>query len=245
MKSMVAAQMRRSPRSRVAGTRRASRERIQVEKSQSIAWAGPGLRPGCSSRTEGRPPRTASRGPAPRSKTIGSRSTAKAGWGSGTATGCRAAPGGDPEAGRRPQSAQGRPAGQDDPARRDRAGAGLDPDHAAAAVQHRCAEAPEARPFAQFDAGALHRERVGPEIPRRVDRAVGWRVAPAAMAVGGQQRGRSAASPAPTQRDRQAGRLLHGDPRATGPLVLGGDRQDEIAELAEARIGAVGCLLAG
>ena len=51
-------------------------------------------RPGCSSRTAGRPPRAASTGPADRSKTMGTRSGARSGCGSVTATWCRTPPAG-------------------------------------------------------------------------------------------------------------------------------------------------------
>ena len=44
--------------------------------------------------------------------------------------------------------------------------------------------------------------------------------------------------------DVEAVRALHRDPFATGPLVVLGDGQDQVAELAEARVGAVGGLLA-
>ena len=44
-------------------------------------------------------------------------------------------------------------------------------------------EARERRPLAQLDARRLHRERVGADVARRVDVAVGLEVAAAAMAV--------------------------------------------------------------
>ena len=49
---------------------------------------------------------------------------------------------------------------------------------------------------------------------------------------------RAAASAARQPADVEACRLLHRDPLAAGPLVLVGDREDQVAELAEAAVGA-------
>ena len=45
-------------------------------------------------------------------------------------------------------------------------------------------------------------------------------------------------------RDVQPGGALHGDAFATGSLVVLGDREDQVAELTEARIGAIRLVLA-
>ena len=99
-------------------------------------------------------------------------------------------PGRDPDPGERaPTVAEARPAGQDHPLGRDRAGARLDADDAAAAARRRLdPEARERRPLAELDAGRLHRERVGPDVARRVDVAVGLEEAAAAVAGRGEGR---------------------------------------------------------
>ena len=61
------------------------------------------------------------------------------------------------------------------------------------------AEARERRPLAQLDARRLHRERVGADVARRVDVAVGLEEAAAAMAVRARASGSSAAASAARQ----------------------------------------------
>ena len=151
---------------------------------------------------------------------------------------CRA--GRDPQSGQPADLAQRRATGQQDTLGRDRAGVGLDPDHPGSVE----AKPPERRPLAQLHARCLHRERVRPDVPRRVDRAVGGQEAAPAMAGRRERRdgldGLLAREPA----DVEPFAALHRDAFAPGPFVVLGHREDQVAELAEARIRPVGRLLA-
>ena len=200
--------------------------------------------PGCSSGSlqPNRSPPSSSRqySPAPMSNTIGMRSTANAGCASSTATEWRAAPAGIRSPASRPTSRSDGPPVSSDTLRRDRAGVGLDPDHPGSVE----AKPPERRPLAQLHARCLHRERVRPDVPRRVDRAVRGQEAAPAMTGRRERRdgldGLLARKPA----DVEPLAPLHRDALAPGPFVVVGHREDQVAELAEARIRPIGRLLA-
>ena len=144
-------------------------------------------------------------------------------------------PGRDPQAGQPADLAQRRAAGQEDALGVDRARGRLDADDPAALEP----DARDGGPLAQLDAHPLHRQRIGPDVARRIDRTVGLEVAPATVAVGTEGRvdpaGLGRAQPA----HRQPLALLHRDPGPTIALVASGDRDDQVAELAEARVGPV------
>ena len=99
-------------------------------------------------------------------------------------------------------------------------------------------EAEERRPLAQLDARRLHRERVGTDVARRVDVAVGREEAAAAVAVRGERRDERRGLGRGQPADVEALGLLHRDALAAGPLVVLGDREDQVAQLAEAGVGA-------
>ena len=146
----------------------------------------------------------------------------------------------DAQPGQPADLAQRRAAGQQHTFGRDRAGVGLDPDDPGPVE----AEPSERRPLAQLHARRLHRERVRPDVPRRVDRAVGRQEAAPAMTGCCERRddldGLLAGQPA----DVEPLAPLHRDAFAPGPFVVVGDREDQVAELAEAGIRPVGRLLA-
>ena len=105
------------------------------------------------------------------------------------------------------------------------------------------AQTGERGPLAQLHAGPLHRQRVGAHVARRVDVAVARPIAAAAMAGRGRESGHRSRRPRPAISQRTSVRpavVLHRDALATESLVLLGRREDEVAELAEARVGAVG-----
>ncbi len=152
----------------------------------------------------------------------------------------RAAPAGIRTPASAADRAEGRASGQDDPVGVDRAVVRLDPgDPPAAICRGRRAEGPEGGPLTQLHARGPHRERVRSDVPWRVDGPVAGGVAPAAMADGRQGHGRRRGLGGVEPGDIEPRRLLHADPLTTGPLVVLGHRQDQVAELAEAGIGAV------
>ena len=116
----------------------------------------------------------------------------------------------------------------------------LDADDAAPARRRDSTiEARECGPLAELDARRLHRERVGPDVARRVDAPVGLDEAAAAMADRAPGIGiRAVASAADSQANIEALPALHLDPLPAGALVVLGYREDQVAELPEARIGA-------
>ncbi len=179
------------------------------------------------------------------SKTIGIVSTAKAGCGSRTATVWRAAPTGMRTPARRPTARRPGP-----PVSRTRS-VSITPASVSTATTRvppsrvgRRAQAGEGRPLAQLDARRLHRERIGADVARRVDRAVGRGEAAAAMTVGRQRDGGRRGLRGIEPGHVEPGRLLHRDALAPGPLVVLGHGQDQVAVAAEPGIRAVGGLLA-
>ncbi len=166
------------------------------------------------------------------------RSTSNASWGSVTATVWRAAPAGMRSPAISPTDRSDRPAGEQHALRLDDTAGRLDARHPAAVVGR--AQAGERGSFAQLDAGRLHRQRVRPHVARRVDVAVTLPEAPAAMALRRERadRRRRLGRVQPAHIG-QAGAVLHRDPLPAQPLVRFCDRQDQIALLAKAGIGAI------
>ena len=118
VKSIVAAQTRRRPSDR--GHRHQFGQPLphllQV-RPVDLEWPRRAARRGCSSRTEARPPRAASRGRPATSKTMGTRDGSSSGCGSVTATWWRTPAGRDPGAGAASDGGQLGAAGQHDRAR--------------------------------------------------------------------------------------------------------------------------------
>ena len=173
------------------------------------------------------------------SNTIGRRSTSKSGCGSLTATWCRAAP----THRRAPTSladlAQRRAAGEQHARRRDRARGRLDAgDAPASAARGRGAESQERTALAERHARRLHRERVRAHVPRRIDVSVGRDVAAAAMAAGRERRVQPARLAGVDPPHVEAGLPLHRHALAAGALLGRGGGEDDVAELAEAGVGA-------
>ncbi len=108
----------------------------------------------------------------------------------------------------------------------------------------RRAQPGERRPLAQVDPGRLHRERVGADVARWIDRAVAGPEAPAAVAGRRQGDGPRRCLGRLEPLDVEPVRTLHRDTLATGALVLVGHGEDEVAEPAKPGIGAVGGALA-
>ena len=103
------------------------------------------------------------------------------------------------------------------------------------------AEAGERGPLAQLDARRLHRERVGADVARRVD--VRRRSRGSCRRGGRPRRASDRASRRPRPRrasatSRPSACCIATRSRPARSSVLG-DREDQVAELAEARIGAV------
>ena len=104
----------------------------------------------------------------------------------------------------------------------------------------RRAQPGEGHALAQLDPRGLHRQDVGADVARRVDVAIGVAIAPAAMAVRGERRdGRPSPRGGQPAHVGQALGVLHRDPRPTGPFVVLGHGQDQVAVLAKAGVGAV------
>ena len=151
---------------------------------------------------------------------------------------CRA--GRDPQLGQPADLAQRRATGQQHALGRDRAGVRLDPNDPGPVEP----KPPERRPLAQLHARRLHRERVRPHVPWRVDGAVGREEAAPAMTGRCERRDGLGGLVARKPADVQPLAPLHRDAFAAGTLIVVGHREDQVAELAEARIRPVLRLLA-
>ncbi len=179
------------------------------------------------------------------SKTIGIAATSKAGSGSRTATVCRAAPTGMRIPASRPTArSDGPPVSSTRSVWIGPASVSTATDPAGAPGDPLGPQAGERCSLTDLDAGGLHRERVRAHVARRVDRAVGRQVAPAAMAGRRQRHGGGRRLVRVEPGNVEAVRALHRDPFATRSLVVLGDGKDQVAELAEARVGPVGGPLA-
>ena len=176
--------------------------------------------------------------PQPMSKTIGIRSTSNASCGSRTATVWRAAPAG---IGCRPS---GRPHGAT--ARRS-AGPGSWRSARGSSRRRRPAgrrpasargAGPRTPSAPQLDARRLHGQRVGTDVARRVDAAVGREVAAAAVTVARERWDHRDRLVGGEPGDVEALARAASTPLAAGPLVVLGDGEDQVAELAEAGVRA-------
>ena len=135
----------------------------------------------------------------------------------------------DPHAGQPSDGAQARAAGEQDPFRGDRAGGCLDAGDATVADD----EARERRPLPQVDLRRLHGQRIGTDVARRRDAAIGRDVTAATM-TGRRQGARDLGGFRCLEPARvEALGLLHRDAFVTGPLVVLGHREDHVAQLAE------------
>ncbi len=146
----------------------------------------------------------------------------------------------DAQPGQLPDRTQARPAGEQDALGLDQPGVGVHTGDARAAVggRHR-AQAGERRPLAQGDPGRLHRQAIGTDVPRRVDAPVGLDIAAAPVTGRGQRDGGIGGLGRIEPADVEPLGALHRDALATGALIGLGDREDQVAELAESGVGAV------
>src|SRR5438105_1840162 len=92
--------------------------------------------------------------------------------------------------------------------------------------------------LAELDAGGLHRQRVGTDIPHGIDAAVRRRIAGAANAGCAQRRIESHGLASIDPADVEAGLPLHRDALMSGALFILGCGEDQVTELAEARVRA-------
>src|SRR5438105_15315205 len=90
--------------------------------------------------------------------------------------------------------------------------------------------------LAELDAGGLHRQRVGTDIPHGIDAAVRRRIAGAANAGCAQRRIESHGLASIDPTDVEAGLPLHRDALTSGALFILGCGEDQVTELAEARV---------
>ena len=91
--------------------------------------------------------------------------------------------------------------------------------------------------FAELDARGLHRQRVSADIAHGIDAAVGRRIAGAANARRPQRRIESHGLASIDPADVEAGLPLHRDALASGALFILGCGEDQVTELAKARVG--------
>ena len=228
----------------MTGTSPSSRARTRSYIGQLIVRASPGGSSGSLQPNSSPPSSSRQYSPSPMSKTIGERSTSNASWGSSTQTVWRAAPAGI----RRPAS---RPTDRSDgpPVRSTRSVAIGPADVSTPTTRRPPAAGSSSSPVNAVRSrsstpACLHRERVGADVPRRVDAAVRLDVAAAAVAVGRERRDERRRLGGRQPADGEALAPLHRDPLAAGPLVVLGDGEDEVAELAEAGVGPDRRLLA-
>src|SRR2546425_10583654 len=131
-----------------------------------------------------------------------------------------------------------RAAGEEHPLGFDPAPVGEDGAYPLARVAGRGFECGEATALAEVDARRLHRQRVGAQVSHGIDATIGRRIAGATNARCSQRRVESHRLARIDPADVEAGLPLHRDALATGALFIIGGGENQVPELAKARVGA-------